>query len=194
MNAAAVTPGDVVIVVGIGGIGVNAVQGAHHAGASAVIAVDPLELKRDTALKLGATHAFADIGEATEVARSLTDGQGADAAILCVGVLARRGRHRRVRRDPQGRHGGRHRGRRSDRAGRLDRAPRADHVPEADPGRALRDDVARRDVPRLLGLWRTGALRLEELITRTYSLDEINQGYADLHAGEIIRGIVRFDE
>jgi Zn-dependent alcohol dehydrogenase len=50
-----------------------------------------------------------------------------------------------------------------------------------------------KDVPRLLGLWRTGALRLDELITRTYSLAEINQGYADLHTGEIIRGLVRFD-
>ncbi len=194
VNAAAVTPGDVVIVAGIGGIGVNAVQGAHHAGASAVIAVDPLELKRDTALKLGATHAFADIGEATEVARGLTDGQGADAAILCVGVLA---------------------------AADVTNAFAAIRkggtvVVTAAAGQTVRDVsiglleltmYQKRiqgalygmmspagDVPRLLGLWRTGALRLEELISRTYSLAEINQGYADLHAGEIIRGIVRFDE
>ena len=87
VNAAAVRPGDVVMVVGIGGIGVSAVQGAKHAGASRIIAVDPVELKRTTALELGATDACADHDEATELARSLTSGQGADSSIVCVGVV-----------------------------------------------------------------------------------------------------------
>jgi S-(hydroxymethyl)glutathione dehydrogenase/alcohol dehydrogenase len=51
-----------------------------------------------------------------------------------------------------------------------------------------------KDVPRLLGLWRSGQLRLEEMLSRAYSLDDINQGYADMHAGVNIRGIVRFDQ
>jgi S-(hydroxymethyl)glutathione dehydrogenase/alcohol dehydrogenase len=42
-------------------------------------------------------------------------------------------------------------------------------------------------------LWRAGQLRLEESISRTYSLDEINQGYADMHAGVNIRGLVVFE-
>jgi S-(hydroxymethyl)glutathione dehydrogenase/alcohol dehydrogenase len=50
-----------------------------------------------------------------------------------------------------------------------------------------------KDVPRLLDLWRNGQLRLEEMLTRRYSLDDINQGYADMHAGRNIRGTVVFD-
>jgi Zn-dependent alcohol dehydrogenase len=76
---------------GIGGIGINAIQGAAAAGASNVLAVDPIEMKREVALRLGATHAFEDIAEAADFARSLTNGQGADAAIVTVGVL--RGDH-----------------------------------------------------------------------------------------------------
>ncbi len=47
-------------------------------------------------------------------------------------------------------------------------------------------------VPRLLALWRAGQLRLEEAITRTYLLEDINDGYADLKAGRIVRGIIRY--
>ncbi|WP_407818359.1 zinc-binding dehydrogenase, partial [Staphylococcus aureus] len=75
-----------VIVMGVGGIGINAVQGASHAGAAHVIAVDPVAFKRDSALKLGATHAVATMEEATDIARSFTNGQGADSAIVTVGV------------------------------------------------------------------------------------------------------------
>src|SRR3546814_8341570 len=71
---------------GVGGIGINAVQGASHAGAAHVIAVDPVAFKRDSALKLGATHAVATMEEATDIARSFTNGQGADSAIVTVGV------------------------------------------------------------------------------------------------------------
>ena len=56
VNAAQAQPGDVVIVMGVGGIGINAVQGAAHAGAGHVIAADPVQLKRDAALRLGATQ------------------------------------------------------------------------------------------------------------------------------------------
>ena len=52
------------MIVGVGGIGINAVQGARHAGAKYVIAIDPLEYKREKALELGATHAFATADEA----------------------------------------------------------------------------------------------------------------------------------
>ena len=64
-NAAEVHPGDVVIVVGVGGVGINAVQGAAIAGAAAVVAVDPVRSSGD-GRKLGATHTFADIAEATD--------------------------------------------------------------------------------------------------------------------------------
>ena len=87
VNSAAVRPGDTVIVMGIGGIGINAVQGAAHAGATNVIAVDPVAFKREKAMELGATHAFADIAEADEFAKSVTNGQGADSVIVTIGVV-----------------------------------------------------------------------------------------------------------
>src|SRR5205823_14139179 len=80
-------PGQTMIVMGIGGIGINAVQGASHAGATHVIAVDPVAFKRETAEKLGATHSFATMDEAIDFARSVTNGQGADSAIVTVGVF-----------------------------------------------------------------------------------------------------------
>ena len=64
VNRADVQPGDTVVVVGIGGIGINAVQGAAMAGAKRVIAVDPVEFKREKAMEFGATHTFASMDEA----------------------------------------------------------------------------------------------------------------------------------
>src|SRR3712207_5968633 len=65
---------------------VNAVQGAAHAGASHVIAVDPVAFKREKAMELGATEAFESIEEADEFAKSVTNGQGADKSLITVGV------------------------------------------------------------------------------------------------------------
>jgi S-(hydroxymethyl)glutathione dehydrogenase/alcohol dehydrogenase len=70
----------------VGGIGINAVQGAAHAGAANVIAVDPVAFKREKAMQLGATHAVGSMAEAAELARQFTNGQGADSAIVTVGV------------------------------------------------------------------------------------------------------------
>src|SRR3954468_14944245 len=84
---AEVRPGDSVVIFGIGGIGINAVQGAKHAGARHVIAVDPVDFKRTKALEFGATHAFATGEEAVTATHELTNGVGADAAIVTVGVV-----------------------------------------------------------------------------------------------------------
>ena len=78
VKAGGVKPGDVVIVMGIGGIGINAVQGAAHAGATNVIAVDPVPFKREMAQEFGATDVFENMEQATEFAQSITQGQGAD--------------------------------------------------------------------------------------------------------------------
>ena len=83
-------PGRPSLVVGIGGIGINAVQGARMAGAKHVIAIDPLENKREKAMELGATHAFASADEAMEAMTDLTRGQMADAAILTPGLMTSR--------------------------------------------------------------------------------------------------------
>jgi NDMA-dependent alcohol dehydrogenase len=193
VNSAQVHPGDTVIVMGVGGIGINAVQGAAAAGASNVIAVDPVRMKREKALQLGATDAFPDMVEAAGFARSLTNGQGADAAIVTVGVL-------------QGEHV----------AQAFSAIRKAGTVVVTALGRAM--DVGlpislseltlyqkriqgslfgasnpSSDIIRQAQLYREGKLKLDELITRTYTLDEVAKGYEDMHAGRNIRGVIRFN-
>jgi S-(hydroxymethyl)glutathione dehydrogenase/alcohol dehydrogenase len=191
VNSAEVKPGQTVIVMGIGGIGINAVQGAAHAGATTVIAVDPVEFKRETAQALGATHAFASMEEATEFAQSVTNGQGADSAIVTTGVF------------------------KTEHAAQAFAAIRKAgtvvvtgignvaepvNVPAFEltlyqkriQGSLFGASSPSRDIPWMLQLYEQGKLRLDELVTRTYSLEEINDGYADMHAGKNIRGVVVF--
>ena len=86
-NRAAVAPGDTVVVVGIGGIGINAVQGAAMAGARRVVAVDPIEFKREKAMEFGATEAFSSMEEALPAVMELTQGMMADKVIMTPGVM-----------------------------------------------------------------------------------------------------------
>lgn len=194
VNAAQVQPGDVVIITGIGGIGISAVQGARHAGASRIIAVDPVELKRRSALEFGATDAFSDHDEAADLARSLTNGQGADSEIICVGVIDADHVTAAVSAIRK--------------AGTVVVTAAGSEAPtpvqlglleltmfqKRIQGSIYGMMAPSKDVPRLLRLWRNGQLLLEEMLTRTYSLDEINQGYADMHAGLNIRGALTFGE
>ncbi|NKQ58054.1 NDMA-dependent alcohol dehydrogenase [Amycolatopsis sp. K13G38] len=192
VNGAKVRPGDVVIVVGTGGVGINAVQGAAHAGARRVIAVDPHELKRDTALKLGATDAFATIGEATELAMSLTNGQGADSAIVAVAVLT--GEDVANAFDAV----------RKDGTVVVTSVSRADAVgipvslmmltmyQKRIQGALYGMMSPAGDVPKLLEMYEQGQLKLDELITGSYTLDEVNKGFADMHAGRVMRPMIDF--
>ena len=84
---AEVEPGDTVAVIGIGGIGINAVQGAKIAGAKRIIAVDPVEFKREKAMEFGATHTFASMEEATASLGEITWGEMANKVILTPGVM-----------------------------------------------------------------------------------------------------------
>jgi NDMA-dependent alcohol dehydrogenase len=191
-NAAEVGPGDTVLIYGAGGIGMSAVQGARHCGAEHVLVVDPVERKRTTALELGATQAFADPAEAAEIARSLTNGQGADAAIVCVGVVkgedvadafAAIRKAGTVVVTAAG----------SDSevgipVGLLELTMFQKRIQGALYGMAAPSYA----VPHLIDLWRSGALELEKMVTRSYALDEINQGYEDMHAGLNIRGVIEY--
>jgi S-(hydroxymethyl)glutathione dehydrogenase/alcohol dehydrogenase len=192
VNAAQVQPGDVVIVMGVGGVGINAVQGANHAGANRIIAVDPVLFKRESALKFGATDAVETIDEAGELGRSLTKGQGADSAIVCVGVV-------------QGEHVGQAFST-IRKAGTLVLTGIANFMEVGLPvslfelalyqkriqGALFGMMSPSKDVYRLLALYEQGQLKLDELVTRTYTLDEINTGYDDMHAGTNLRGVVTF--
>ncbi|MGQ0626143.1 MAG: NDMA-dependent alcohol dehydrogenase [Sporichthyaceae bacterium] len=192
VNAAEVKPGQVVIVMGIGGIGINAVQGAKHAGAARIIAVDPVVFKRDSALKLGATDACETMNEATDLAQSLTCGQGADSAIVTVGVVE--GYHvaeafASIRK-----------------SGTVVLTAMANIDSAQIPinlfelamfqkriqGALFGMMSPARAIPQLLDLYRAGHLQLDQLGTRQYRLEDINDGYADMHAGLNVRGVVVF--
>ncbi|MDH4148133.1 MAG: NDMA-dependent alcohol dehydrogenase [Acidimicrobiia bacterium] len=189
VNSAEVKPGHTVIVMGIGGIGINAIQGASHAGATHVIAVDPVEMKRETAQKLGATHAFADIGAAADFARSVTNGQGADSAIVTTGVLQSdhvRDAFAAIRKAGTVVVTG---------IGNVDtevnvNARELTLFQKRIQGAIFGASSPSRDILWMLDLYQAGTLKLDELVTRTYSLDEINQGYADMHAGINMRGVI----
>jgi NDMA-dependent alcohol dehydrogenase len=193
VNVADVQPGDTVIVYGIGGLGASALQGARFAGAQNVIAVDPVPFKRQQAAVFGATHAVASAEEAAELARQFTNGQGADSAIVTVGVLG--AEHVRQAFGAVRKAGtavvtsiGPH-----DAVG----APISLHeltlYQKRLKGSLFGATNANWDVRRLINLYRSGDLKLDEMVTQTYSLDQVAQGYADLHAGKNIRGVVVYD-
>jgi S-(hydroxymethyl)glutathione dehydrogenase/alcohol dehydrogenase len=190
VNAAQVQPGHTVIVMGIGGIGINAVQGAAHAGASNIIAVDPVAFKREKAQELGATHAVESMEEATELARQFTNGQGADSAIVTVGVTT--GEHvaqafSAIRKAGTAVVTG---------LGDMTEANLPIAISELTlfqkrlQGAMFGMSNPNWDILRQLQLYRDGVLKLDELITKTYSLDEIAQGYQDMHDGKNIRGVI----
>ncbi len=193
VNSADVRPGQVVVVLGIGGIGINAVQGAAHAGATTVIAVDPVAFKREEAKRFGATHAFATADEAAELARELSNGQGADAAIVTVGVV--KGEHVA---DAFGaiRKGGTAvvtgLGNNADIGAPISLTELTLYQKRIQ-GSLFGECNPTADIPALLDMYRAGALKLDEIVTRTYTLDEIGQGYEDMHAGRNLRGVVLFD-
>ncbi|RBY84368.1 NDMA-dependent alcohol dehydrogenase [Blastococcus sp. TF02A-26] len=194
VRSAGVRPGDVVMVMGVGGIGMNAVQGAAHAGASVVIAVDPVAAKREVAGSFGATHTAATMEEATQIARGFTNGQGADSCVVCVGVVTGEQIAQAVEAIRK--------------AGTvvLTGLPRAadDHsLPVSTrhltlfqkriQGSLFGESNFSRDIPGLLRMYRHGQLKLDELITNRYTLETLNEGFADMRAGRNIRGVVVYD-
>jgi NDMA-dependent alcohol dehydrogenase len=185
--AAGVRAGQTVVIYGSGGVGSNAVQGARYAGGKNVVVVDPVEFKRDMAKVFGATRTFADAKQAHEFVVDTTRGQLADHAIITVGML-----HDEVIQSAVEVVG---------KAGQVTITAVGNASVHAHAGMLV--GFQRRvqgaifggcnplyDVPRLLGLYRSGDLKLDELITRRYSLDEVNQGYQDMLDGKNIRGVI----
>lgn len=189
-NRAAVVAGDTVVVVGIGGIGINAVQGAKMAGATRIIAIDPIEFKREKAMEFGATHTFASMEDAMVSVNELTWGQMADKVIMTPGVLY-----------------GDMMGLGISLAGKGGTIVVTAIAPISQTHAAVNlFEVAmwnkeikgtifgslnpRADIPKLLGLYREGQLKLDELITKRYPLEEINEGYRAMRDGENIRGVI----
>ena len=193
VHRAGVEAGDTVVVVGIGGIGMNAVQGAKMAGAKRVIAVDPVEFKREKAMEFGATHTFASMEEAFPQVQELTWGQMADKVIMTPGVLY--GNLMQLATGLCGKGGT---------VVVTAIAPMTQTESSVNlfelaiwqkeiNGTIFGSGNPRFDIPNLLSMYREGTLKLDELITRRYSLTEINQGYQDMRDGINIRGVIVFD-
>ncbi len=190
VNTAAVKAGQTVVVIGVGGIGINAVQGAALSGAKNVIAVDPLANKREKAMELGATHAFASTDEAMETITNLTRGQMADSAILTPGLVTSEIVAEGF--NAIGKGG----------VVVLTGLNKLDEMNIQLPGSIMTlfrktlkgslfgDCNPTTDIPRILGLYQSGDIKLDEIITRTYTLDQVNEGYDDLLAGANVRGVM----
>jgi alcohol dehydrogenase (nicotinoprotein) len=190
VHAGEVKPGDTTIVYGIGGVGANALQGASVAGARHVIAVDPVAFKREAALSLGATHAVASAEEARALALELSWGVGANQAIVTVGVanedvisaafsaIGKRGIVVLTSlANPE---------LKSVHVSGFELALFEKRIQGALFGSSNPFD----DVPRMLDLYRVGKIKLAELITSRYTLDQVNAGYEDMMAGRNIRGVI----
>lgn len=193
VNSAAVRPGQTVIVVGVGGVGINAVQGAAHAGAGVLIAVDPVEFKRGSALDLGATHAVATLAEAAEIARAHTNGQGADAVIVAAGqvtgeIVAES--FAAIRKAGVCVVVGL--GRPTDPPPQISMFELVLYEKRLQ-GSLFGSSNPTADIPWLIEMYRRGQLDLDTLVTRTYPLAEIGRGFADLAAGQVLRPVVVFD-
>jgi len=190
VNTANVAPGDTVAVYGIGGIGINAVQGARYAGAKNVIAIDPLENKREKAMELGATHAFATAEEAQAAIAEMTRGQMADSAILTVDLMTAEVVSAGF--DAIGKGG-------TVVVTGLNKLELPTVTLSGSiltlfrktvKGSLFGDCNPTTDIPKILGLYQAGDLKLDEIITRTYTLEEVNEGYDDLMAGKNVRGVI----
>jgi S-(hydroxymethyl)glutathione dehydrogenase/alcohol dehydrogenase len=191
--AADVQAGETVVVVGIGGVGINAVQGASLAGARHVIAVDPVEYKREQAKLRGATHVAPDADAALAIVRDLTWGAMADKAIITTDVA--RGSLIAPVMSLVGKTG---------RVVVTAIAPASQSQVDLSlieltlfqkelRGALFGASNPQADIPKLLRLYRDGLLKLDELVTRTYPLEDINQGYQDMRDGINVRGVVLYD-
>ena len=190
--AADVRPGETVVVVGAGGIGMNAIQGSAMAGAGMTIAVDTNPAKHELAQQFGATHTVASLEEALPLVMELTNGAMADKAIITIGVGD---------------------GKLQDTMVLLGKGGRCVHTSVSPFGE---EDVKlslfeltmfekqlvgsifgsanpRYDIPRLLNMYQEGLLKLDELVTNTYDLADINDGYQAMRDGENVRGMVLYD-
>ncbi len=187
-NTARVVPGSSVAVFGCGGVGLNVIQGARIAGARRIIAIDTLESKLAMAREFGATDVLLSKDDPVKALKKMTGG-GPDYAFECVGngELAAAA-YRAIRR------------------GGLavvvgvakpgdSTAVRTMTLPFEEKtltGSYFGSCVPRIDFPRMLALYAGGKLKLDELITRRYSIEEAPQAFADLESGKNARGVIVF--
>lgn len=191
--AAQVGPGDYVAVVGAGGIGSNAIQGAKMAGARVVAAIDPVEFKREKAMEFGATHTFASIEECQAAMGDVTWDRGYDSVIMTMGTgdgdtlgEAFNLGGKRAKIVVTNLHS-------TSEGSVAIPAIMLTMMEKQLVGSLFGSANIRKDIPNLFELYLAGQLNLDDLITKTYTLDQINEGYEAMRNGENIRGVIMFD-
>jgi S-(hydroxymethyl)glutathione dehydrogenase/alcohol dehydrogenase len=190
VNRARVRPMESVVVIGTGGVGLNSVQGAAICGAYPVIAVDISDSKLEAARSFGATHTVNSSQEdAVEAVKKLTDEDGADYVFVTVGSMA------------------------AIQQGFSMLAPRGTEVMVGLPsfqdkltlspfdfirpervltGSFMGTTNLTVDIPRLIELYQAGELKLDELITGRYPLEQINEAVESVERGEALRNVIMF--
>jgi len=193
-RTADIRPGEDVAIVGVGGVGMAALQGAVLAGARNIFVIDPVEWKRDQALKFGATHVYEDVNAALMGIAEATGGFMAKKVIITVGEL-------------QG----------SDIENYMMITSKSGTCVVTAIGSMLDTNVTLNlamltlmqknlqgtifgggnpyyDIPQLLSMYKAGKLNLDDMVTRQYRLEQINDGYADMLEGRNIRGVIRYTD
>jgi NDMA-dependent alcohol dehydrogenase len=191
MNTARIRQGDTVAVVGCGGVGLNVIQGARIAGATEIIAVDMNETKLSLAKQFGATATVnASQGDPVSQVMSMTEERGADVAFEVIGLqqtidqtitMARRGGQ-----------------------AILVGVPKMDAMITLPAffGVVLQEKTIKgcwygssdvqRDVPKLIDLYQKGQLKLDELVSRTITLDQVNEAFDAMKTGEVARSVIKY--
>jgi Zn-dependent alcohol dehydrogenase len=190
VNTAEVRPGSDIVVIGTGGVGLNSVQGAALSGARTVIAIDLSEHKLTASRAFGATHTLDPLKvDAKDAVRSLTQGRGADYVFVTVGAKAAIEQGFEL----------------LSRGGTLVIVgmPASGVTTAFDPatfanegrrvlGSKMGSTRLQVDVPKLVDLYRQGRLKLDDLISDRYPLEEINEAIASVKRGEALRNVIVF--
>lgn len=188
INTADIRPGTSVIVFGAGGVGIAAIQGARIAGAAEIVAVDLVDSKLEMAKKFGATHAVKP-QDVEGVKNEVTGGEGFDYALECIGNPATiRGSFDAVRRGGTAVIVG---------VGRMDQMVQFSAFELFFQEKNLKGSMygsanVRTDFNRLLRLWKSGKLDLEGMISRRIKIDQVNDAFRAMQAGEVIRSVIQF--
>ncbi|MBN2239648.1 MAG: Zn-dependent alcohol dehydrogenase [Dehalococcoidales bacterium] len=191
INRAKVPPMKSVVVMGLGGVGINSIQGAAIAGAYPIIGVDVLDEKMENAKKFGATHGVnAKAEDAVKQIRELTDGRGADYVFVTVGAVSAisqgmdmtgvRGTTVVVGLPPI--------------KDQLCFSPMGIIATEKSLiGGFMGSTNMKTDIPKMIDLYQAGILKLDELVTATYPLEKVNEAIESTASGKALRNVLVFD-
>ena len=190
MKTARVTPGSTVAVFGAGGVGLSAIQGARIAGARMIIAVDMVEHKLQTARDVGATHGIdASLGDPVDQIRELTAGQGVDFSFEAIGLkVAAEQAWQAIRAGGTATIIG------MIPIGQKVEIPGNEFLREKKiQGSSMGSNSFKVDMPQYIEFYRQGRLKLDEMITKTRPLEEINEAFSDMKNGAVARSVIMFD-